>query len=1062
MEETEAGKCGEVQGGQVRTVGGGEQDSSSALPGLSSSATDQQDRRFSQSESSTGSTTASRSEPSSRTRGTLFPSSFSFARLASAVSALHRVAASELSIYKESLRRSSRQSNPSVTDQPTPQDSLHNAHSQNERSAEEPSGRAEHSEFVAVAGPERVTAAGARAEVSGRECHASDSARESEPASFEGKKESSGETSVQGHTSLQHLDRPLGFATCSDLEAILQDGIAKEKSVAEQRPVDVGGGRHVFLPPRSCADNIQEFPCLLPPSEPQAERATSTDDCSSCSSSVHQARSSTSQTEREGEQLTSVRSTSLGRERKSRQGTEGEEEVEEVRKKSRGTGSSEGSVQSGVVDDPRVDDFDMHGALVFDDYLLLNYPSSPPPLTTFPVSLYGFTRRSSSVQKTTPQQGPCTSGGGGGGRSSVREPRRKEKPEKQEEEEQEEEVPPEGGDNRSSRGRTEEDQGVLGQSGEAASARTAHDEGGGDSPFKDEEGGVQTEGRVAADEPSDFPSSSSCPVSDSSEPLLCLASSRSGGNLRGSALRSSASSTSSFDPLRHIEELRKSLRGAVDAAGAFDVSGGKRHLRTGIKLGYMRWHPLITRCVFGPLVQEKMFSRWKDSGEASDAVVVVKLSDYVVRLEGGRVADGHGETEAGTAHVGVAKAGGARREEGRRTGTGREVKNAEEEEETASVASSERVKSGGPEDGFDIQQHQNSVGENTDGSSDLAEERLPSQALDVRALEMNVTLLFKQRPQAVVMLNDLPLSCRALVFPRQDDASSVGLSSSREGSHCQVRGQDDTATTMGRPSSISRTRSDSNQQASPSSSDPSAIAGSSPSSFFKQTRCGASERSDGALTHPSGAAPSPAEARLTDTGASSSSRGREGAERRTLPALVPFTPGVFTSSFLGTIASSSSFPSGEEGERSASPTQGRSSAGRGEGAADSRAMVGTSAETAHEESFGRSFETITTQASAAAEAAEAGKKLLSDLVVGTLAEDDEDSDGADGEGEEKSREEWLDMRKENVPVVILVMRGGTDLAKLSEVEGIRRACITPVPLRIGDHVYRTIKPRGIL
>ncbi|PHJ16666.1 lecithin retinol acyltransferase, partial [Cystoisospora suis] len=1042
-----------THGGPVRDQGADEDSSS-----LSS---DQQGRRSSESGSSR-STAASRSDVPSRSRGELFSSSFSFSRLASAVSALHRVATSEFSTYRETFSRSRRQPSSCLTSQSTPENSATHTDVGKQGGGETKAG-AQQADPIMTADCKGTTGT-ALAAASGEEFRESGSTRRGDAT----------------HPLLLDGGLPVTKETRSHIEEADQRKISNTQDIVVSRQERGDGGGEIFLSARSSTENVQEIPsCQGSPSQAAETTPTATTD-SSCTALV-QSRTCTSQAQHEGEQTTSSH-TGVVEERRAGQGEEVKGEEGEVRMKTHETADTkEDGGQHGVVDDPRVDDFDMHGALVFDDYELLNYPVSPS-VTTVPLSPHSFiTRRASTIQQTTARRSDFSCRGSGAP-PLERHPGRKEV----EEEKNEEGImqpclfPLHSG--RSSAATTQEE-GVSFQSSRVASMMNANDAGRRNSIERSER--LQSEGSGPSDA---MPSS--CPVSDSSEPLLHLSSHSSRGNLRGCFSRSSTSSASSFGPLRHIEELKKNLRGAVHVVSAFDGSGrqtgGGGESRfplsssTGVWMSPMRWHPLIRRCVFGPLVREGMFSKWKNSSEVADAVVVVKLSDYVVHVERG---GGDDEGDRGGSMLGssdMARRGG-RREEDEERRTRRESKKVEDEGDRAGGDIPERKGEETRERSKVTEDHLDE--KNKDESSSYYAEP-PLKALDVEALETNVTRLFNERPQAIVLLNDLPLSCKALVFAMENPSPS-SFSSSEEKDKNSGEQDDISMTREAALSSTSLGRSPHHQV---SSARLLAVADPSPSSTAG-TGQGASERKKEIEAHPSTGSVQ-GEGYITDREAGGShftpssfaiSRNVEGSHRssrrwddqsspqnrkrkqRGRRICVPFTPGVFTRSFLETISSS---PSPSVGvERSSTSVTHALPVTAGEGDADTAVMTATTTTASTKETpkavqtFIRNVETITSRTSAAA--AEAGKGFLSDLFSGVAGEDDEDVDDTDAQRDDVAHDEWCDTRKENVPVVILVMRGGTDLAALSQVEGIRRACITPIPLRIGDHIYRTIKPRGI-
>ncbi|CBZ53244.1 putative NC domain-containing protein [Neospora caninum Liverpool] len=695
--------------------------------------------------------------------------------------------------------------------------------------------------------------------------------------------------------------------------------------------------------------------------------------------------------------------------------------------------------ERGRLDDSRVDDFDMHGALVFDDYDLLNYPPTALSLSMSRASSLSTAPHRKTVQDGTAlcpvsaaesarRTGEATDG-------TVGAPS----------EEGTRDSPPDSSSRFLTGGGTADCmEDPVGSGGVEGRARQATENAVAEIPIEDD--GTS----LLVDEAPSItpPDRSDCFRLSSSSLFPFFWSSSSSSSSFPSSSSSSFPSSSSFSPEVRAYS-RGNLRGAAAVAAAAVSSLSRDSLGTGE--ARLLWHPLITRCVYGPLAKARFYLMMHPE-EAADAVVVLRLSDFLVRRSLTRIPGDATELEATPTQKRAKKQ------------IEKETEEVDGEEERGRLREGEGESHG---EGRSVGDRDGERGADREGRGPSVFER-GNVAVDVAAVEMEVLQIYRRKPQGIVILNDLPLSCPA--FLRVEDKEAKQAKEKQKKGEAMEERERETREPRGIPTDPSVA------QFLPDSSSDSRVAG------------GEGRRGDG------------------DKGVKASSNREEettwprdrGSQRRSV--FVPFTRDVFSSPFLHEIATPlggfsvpSSALSPLKKTRTARPqgaaaenTPGCSPAA----AAGSLCCAGAHAEMPAElteegkkeieeekevgkEGVGKTVCTEAALAAALEAAREAAARQDGDFESeeARLAAAVQRSRGSsafrqnflfEDEVEEKD-DEWIDARKQgNNPVVLLVMRRGTDLAQLAELDGIRHACITPIPLQLGDHIYRAIKPRGIL
>ncbi|PFH33130.1 hypothetical protein BESB_083290 [Besnoitia besnoiti] len=402
----------------------------------------------------------------------------------------------------------------------------------------------------------------------------------------------------------------------------------------------------------------------------------------------------------------------------------------------------------------------------------------------------------------------------------------------------------------------------------------------------------------------------------------------SGSSCSSSSPFSSLSSSYSSALGQGRATLRESLTGAAAAAAAWSRGEYQQGARGEPRL---LCHPLITRCIFGPLAKARFYFRMHPS-EAADAVVVLRLSDYLVSPED------------------AAAGGGA----------------AEETQETCA-------------------------------------------AVDVSAVEREVLAIFRRRPQGVIVLNDLPLSCMALVRDEEGEEASAGGDRIAGGETGAAGGRGASAR---KNALVPFTREVFS------------------ASFFEE------------IAAPLGVSSSLA---WTSSSASLYSAGKSRAKVKASPSARSEAHPPAASASAASRSAAGALRCGERGEGSEN---------KGEASLSLAAAALAAAREVAREDAARQDGEFEREEERLARVAQKCSVRASLLRQNFLFEDEE---------EEENSDDWVDTRSDqSSPPVLLVMRRGTDLAQLAELEGIRFACVTPIPLRLGDHIYRAIKPRGIL
>ncbi|KFH17622.1 lecithin retinol acyltransferase [Toxoplasma gondii MAS] len=692
--------------------------------------------------------------------------------------------------------------------------------------------------------------------------------------------------------------------------------------------------------------------------------------------------------------------------------------------------------RGGRLDDSRIDEFDLHGALVFDDYEVLNYPATSRSISTLGP---GSNSTSSGEAPVTGDPRAETRSRNGVGASREEKAQARDFPAGRE---------------------------LCGDTlGTAECMQATARADGADRPERQTEKvpgadvGICGDGTslLVEEEAINSPRpdcTNSSRFSSSRFPFFWSSSTSS-----SVSSVSSSSSSSSFSFSTSSGEASAVSRGSLRGTGVSSLSRETRFL----------WHPLITRCVYGPLVKAR-FYLMMHPGESTDAVVVLRLSDFLVRYArstGGQEAEKketrEETTEKSEEKKQLEEEEKKRRPEegGRRKGSrGRAGGEADDEEDCSGAR--ERAEIAKERDfAFGEERGDERAGRGSDAEQIVA--------VDVTAVEQQVLQIFRRKPQGIVMLNDLPLSCLALkLFEEEAKAGDTrGAKKPREREGQQVSCRRGSIVSELLPASCSHSGSKS------------------------LNACDLADRRNGDSE---------------DQPASSGS-----ATSRKRAVLVPFTQDVFSSSFLHAIAAPLGVSSGGSTVSSDSfhprnatqtPHTGGDSAPKNVACSPGSSRCPTApthsgrhAETQAERSVVNVEEGQTEEEEEEEEEKkeEEKKRLCEEAALAAALEaareaaarQDGDFEGEEArlaaevqrhksasafrqnflfedEVEEKD-DEWIDARKQgNSPVVLLVMRRGTDLAHLAELDGIRHACITPIPLQLGDHIYRAIKPRGIL